>query len=386
MKQKRQFLWVFILFLIPMLACGGSLPDLNSNNPVVQPIITQVVAATTSVNTSFEAATNEEAALIELYQRVNPSVVNITVFATATNEAVLPFSQGSGFVYDTTGTIVTNAHVVHGAEQIEVNFYNGHTAEAELVGFDLNSDLAVLHVNELPEGVAALPLASMEGLAVGQTVVAIGNPFGYEGTLTRGIISGLGRTIPALTIFSIPQSIQTDAAINPGNSGGPLLNMRGEVIGVNAQIVTGDNTEANSGVGFAIPVSIVNRVVPSLVQNGEYIWPWMGVAGGDVTLSLVKAMDLADDKGAYIADVADNGPAEKAGLRGGTSNVTIDGRELTVGGDIVTAIDGQPVNSFDDMLVYVALQTSPGQEVVLTVLRDGELMDITLELEPRPSD
>jgi 2-alkenal reductase len=206
----------------------------------------------------------------------------------------------------------------------------------------------------------------MEGLAVGQTVVAIGNPFGYEGTLTRGIISGLGRTIPALTIFSIPQSIQTDAAINPGNSGGPLFNMRGEVIGVNAQIVTGDNTEANSVVGFAIPVSIVNRVVPSLVQNGEYIWPWMGVAGGDVTLSLVKAMDLADDKGAYIADVADNGPAEKAGLRGGTSNVTI---------------DGQPVNSFDDMLVYVALQTSPGQEVVLTVLRDGEPMDITLELE-----
>ena len=389
MKQSLRSLWVIVLFLAPLLACSIFTPDAGANSPEVQPVITQLVAPTVAVNTSFETkTTNEEATLVELYQRVNPSVVNITIYATASNDAVMPVSQGSGFVYDTNGNIVTNAHVVYGAELIEVNFYNGHTLEAELVGEDLNSDLAVVRVASLPEGISALPLGSMDKLAVGQTVVAIGNPFGYEGTLTRGIISALGRTIPALTVFSIPQSIQTDAAINPGNSGGPLLNLRGEVIGVNAQISSDDNssgTPANSGVGFAIPVSIISRVVPALVQDGEYIWPWLGVSGGDVNLILAKAMNLAEDRGAYIAQVVSNSPAEKAGLRGASGTVSVDGREISAGGDIVIAIDGQPVHSFDDLLVYVALQTRPGQEVLLTVLRDGEQMDIPLTLEPRPS-
>lgn len=389
MKQSRRSLWVLILFLAPLLACSFITPDTSTDSPDIQPVITQVVMPTAVVNTSFEPNVNEEATLVELYQRVNPSVVNITVYATASNDVVMPYSQGSGFVFDAAGNIVTNAHVIHGAELIEVNFYNGHTEEAELVGEDLNSDLAVVRVGSLPEGVSALPLGTMDELAVGQTVVAIGNPFGYEGTLTRGIISALGRTIPALNIFSIPQSIQTDAAINPGNSGGPLLNMRGEVIGVNAQISsdnnTSDTTPANSGVGFAIPVSIISRVVPALIQDGEYIWPWLGVSGGDVNLTLVKAMNLADDRGAYIALIVEDSPAERAGLRGATGTVSVDGREISAGGDIVIAIDGQPISSFDDLLVYVALQTKPGQQVVLTVLRDGEQLDIPLTLEPRPS-
>jgi 2-alkenal reductase len=189
-----------------------------------------------------------------------------------------------------------------------------------------------------------------------------------------------------LNVFSIPQSIQTDAAINPGNSGGPLLNLRGQVIGVNAQIRTDGDVRANSGVGFAIPVSIVTRVVPALIEEGGYTWPWLGVSGGSVSYLLAQAMDLPDDRGAYIAEVVQGGPADKAGLRGASDSVMQDGIEVPVGGDIVVAIDEQPVNTFDDLLIYVALEARPGQEVLLTVLRDGETIEVPLKLEPRPSD
>jgi 2-alkenal reductase len=225
----------------------------------------------------------------------------------------------------------------------------------------------------------------MDGLAVGQTVVAIGNPFGLEGTLTRGIISALGRTIPALTIFSIPQAIQTDAAINPGNSGGPLLNLKGEVIGVNAQIETNGTGASNLGVGFAIPVSLIQRVVPALIETGHYDWPWLGVSGYTVNPPLVKAMSLPVEQGAYVSTVTDGGPALAAGLMGTAETITQDGRTVEVGGDVITAIDGQPVKTFDDILVYLSLQTSPGQEVTLTILRDGKYQDVKLQLGTRPS-
>jgi 2-alkenal reductase len=224
----------------------------------------------------------------------------------------------------------------------------------------------------------------MEELAVGQTVVAIGNPFGLSGTLTRGIISALGRTIPALTQFSIPQSIQTDAAINPGNSGGPLLNLDGEVIGVNAQIETGGTGRANTGVGFAIPVSIIQRVVPGLIESGSYRWPWLGVAGRDVTPVLIKAMNLPVERGAYLSEIVPEGPAAKAGLIGSSEVATSDGREIDTGGDIITAVNGQQILSFDDLLIYVALNTSPGDEITLTVLRGGETKQIDLVLGERP--
>jgi 2-alkenal reductase len=294
--------------------------------------------------------------------------------------------QGSGFVYDSDGHIVTNAHVVHGSEQFEVTFSDGAARSATVVGEDLNSDLAVVKVDNLPEGVNPLSLGDMASLAVGQSVVAIGNPFGLEGTLTRGIISALGRSIPALTPFSIPQSIQTDAAINPGNSGGPLLNLNGEVIGVNAQIETGGVSQSNLGIGFAIPVSIVRLVVPDLIQSGVHHWAWLGVRGGNLTPALVKAMKLPVDKGAYIAQVINGGPSDKAGLRGAGRTETVDGRDVEVGGDVITAIDGQPVHTFDDLLIYVATSTQPGQEVQLTVLRGGETQEITVKLEERPEN
>ena len=310
-------------------------------------------------------------------------MVNITTYQTE-NDLLVPTSQGSGFVVDANGNIVTNAHVVHGAEQVEVTFPDGTSRIAEKVGEDLNADLAVLKVDSLPDGVQPLGFGDMGSLAVGQTVVAIGNPFGLEGSLTRGVISALGRNIPALTPFSIPQSIQTDAAINPGNSGGPLLNMDGEVIGVNAQIETGGTGRSNLGVGFAIPVSILRVVIPDLIQNGFHDWAYLGVQGSNLDPILIKAMDLPVDKGAYLVEILSDGPSAKADLHGATRTVTVDGRQVDIGGDVVTAVNGQPLRSFDDLLIYIALNSTPGTTIHLTILRDGKQQDVDVTLDKRP--
>ncbi len=387
MQTRKNPILLMVLFILALsltaLACRAFTPGSDTSG---LPEVT--VPVSTPINTTAPLpvlTTDEEAQMIALYERVNPAVVNVTLYTTQNNQMV-PTSQGSGFVYDAEGHIVTNAHVVHGAEQIDVTFSDGVVRSAEIVGEDLHSDLAVVRVDNLPAAAVALPLGNMDALRVGQNVVAIGNPFGYEGTLTRGIISALGRTIPALTVFSIPQSIQTDAAINPGNSGGPLLNLQGEVIGINAQIETDGSVAANSGVGFAIPVSIIQRVIPGLIKDGKYTWPWLGVRGRSLNLTLVQGMNLPVETGAYLWEVVADGPAAKAGLQGYKETITVDGRSEDVGGDVVIAIDGQPVHSFDDMLVYVALHTTPGQEVTLTVLRDGKEKTFVVKLEPRPAN
>jgi len=384
-RSNLRRIWPIFLFGLLVLSVSLACRVPFQSTPV-QVVVTAIAPAPVIENIQAPLPAiviSEEEALKALYAQVNPSVVNITVYLKEDNQ-VLPASQGSGFVYDPDGHIVTNAHVVHGAEQIDVTFSDGTIRAAEIVGEDLHSDLAVIRVEEMPAGTNPLPLGNMQDLAVGQSVVAIGNPFGLEGTLTRGIISALGRTIPALTTFSIPQSIQTDAAINPGNSGGPLLNLRGEVIGVNAQIETGGGSNSNSGVGFAIPVSIVQKVAPSLIQNGGFDWPWLGVRGRSLDLALVKAMDLPVEKGAYLWLVVEGGPAEKAGLVGASRTVEYDSRPVDVGGDVVTAIDGQTVESFDDLLIYVSLNGVPGQEVTLKIWRDGEYQDVKVVLEKRP--
>jgi S1-C subfamily serine protease len=267
---------------------------------------------------------------------------------------------------------------------VEAVFSDGTIKTAEIVGEDLHSDLAVINVEEVPEGVQPIPLGNIEDIQVGQTVIAIGNPFGLGGTLTSGIVSALGRTIPALTPFSIPESIQTDAAINPGNSGGPLINLRGEVIGVNAQIETSGFSRSNSGVGFAIPVSIVKRVVPELIEAGEFNWAWLGVVGGDVSPTLAQAMGLPVSRGAYISEVVEDGPASQSGLHGSLRDTVFEGRQLTIGGDVITAINGVEVNSFGDLLVYIAMNVLPGDEVTLTVFSDGEYEDLIVTLQERP--
>lgn len=345
------------------------------------------VVATDGVRTINVSPEDQEQRLINLYRLADPAVVNVTTYLANTNpnEAGIGLGQGSGFLYDDNGRIVTNNHVVENATRVEVSFSDGTTRQARILGVDPNSDLAVLKIDSTPAGVQPLSLGNSDGLQVGQAVAAIGNPFGLEGTLTTGVVSSLGRVVPSgLSQFSIPQVIQTDAAINPGNSGGPLLNLSGEVIGLNTQILTGDGSSANSGIGFAVPSNIIQKVVPSLISKGTYTWPWLGVRGGGVSPLLAKANKLGELRGAYIAEVITSGPAAKAGLRGADREIEIDSLLVPVGGDLVKAVDGQEVFSFDDLLEYVVLRAEVGQKLKLTIVRDGQEQIIEVELEARP--
>ncbi len=395
---NHRLLWIFVLIPVLILACSlstnlpisvGSQPSPETTiavipvQPTLAPVQTQ--SANLPPSTPLTTEQDDQTSLIALYKRVNPAVVNIIIYLQESN-AIVASGTGSGFVYDTQGHIITNAHVVEGSDQLDVIFSTGITRPAKIVGQDYSSDLAVIQVSDMPEGIQPLPLGDIASVQVGQTVVAIGNPFGLGGSLSKGIVSALGRTIPALNTFRIPQAVQTDAAINPGNSGGPLLNLQGEVIGINAQIETGSTSRSNSGVGFAIPVSVVKRVIPSLIINGKYSWPWVGVQGGDLNPTIAKGENLNIEQGAYLDVIIQDGPAEKAGLRGSTGSVTINGRDVPTGGDVITAIDGNPVNSFDDLLIYVALSTSPGQKITLTIVRDGKTISVPVTLEPRPAN
>jgi S1-C subfamily serine protease len=356
-----------------------------------------------------------ESTLINIYERTNPSVVNIRVVGQSLPSSVQlpdlpelfpnqpqspnspefqpPTNQGlgSGFVWDTQGNIITNNHVVEGAEKIEVTFSDETVVTAELVGADPDSDLAVIRV-DLPTGqLQPVQMGDSEMLRVGQLAIAIGNPFGLEGTMTVGIVSALGRSLPAsdgLTggpVYSIPNVIQTDAPINPGNSGGVLLNDVGEVIGVTAAIES--PVRANAGIGFVIPSSIVNQVVPELIENGSFAHPYLGISGVSLFPDLATAMDLEkDQRGAMVAAVSPDGPADKAGLLGSDRQVTIDGLDMQVGGDVITAIDGQPVADMDDLIVYLSADAVVGQQVILTVLRDGDLVEVKVTLEARPAE
>jgi len=321
--------------------------------------------------------------LTALYKQVNPGVVNIQVYVS--RGMLSGQGAGSGFIFDNEGHIVTNNHVVANADRVTVVFYNGIEAEAEIIGTDDDSDLAVVQVDELVSGAHPLPLGDSDAVEVGESVVAIGNPFQLGGSMTAGIVSAVGRTIPSLAAqFRIPQAIQTDAAINPGNSGGPLLNLKGEVIGVNAQIAQ-TGVRANAGVGFAIPSNIVQLVVPELIEKGSYQWPWLGVEGGSVNLTIMKANNLQTQRGAYIGRVVEGGAAARAGLRGATQTREIDGLRVPVGGDVVIEADGKPIADFSDLLVEVAFR-KPGDKMKLTILRDGQRRQVTITLAPRPAD
>jgi 2-alkenal reductase len=292
-------------------------------------------------------------------------------------------SEGSGFVWDSEGHIVTNYHVVEGASEVEVIFFNRRAVKARVIGTDPHSDMAVLKVDERKVSAKPLPLGDSDRLVVGQMVVAIGNPFGETWTMTHGIISALGRTEKSgSTPFSIPKMIQTDAPINPGNSGGPLLDISGRVIGVNTMILS--PVRGSSGVGFAIPVNLVRRVVPVLIAQGKYEYAWLGISGTDLALDTAKAMDLPEDThGALVLEVVPGSPADEAGLRG-SHKVELYGKPMYVGGDVIVAVDGHPIEGMSELVTYLALKTRPGQTIDLTVIRDGKRITVPVTLGVRP--
>jgi 2-alkenal reductase len=340
----------------------------------------------------------EELLLINIYERVNPSVVNILVTVddeersgNIPNNLFPAQGQGSGFVVDTAGHILTNNHVVEEAEKVEVTFYDGTMVDAEVIGADPDSDLAILKVRVAAESLRPVAWGDSDGLRVGQRAVAIGNPFGLEGTLTTGIISALGRSLPTESgAFRIPEIVQTDAAINPGNSGGPLLNSQGEVIGVNTAIVprrggTFGSERSFLGVGFAVPANLAKRVVPSLIEFGRYRHPWIGFSGNTVTSEIAEAMDLPVAAGALVVQVISGSPADDAGLRGGTREMVFEnGLDTTIGGDVILRIDSEEIEVFDDLISFLSRRGEVGKTVTLTIVRDGEEQSLELTLGPRP--
>jgi 2-alkenal reductase len=313
-----------------------------------------------------------EQAFIELFERTSGSVVHVGV----------DDGQGSGFVYDDLGHIVTNNHVIAQANTVVISFADGSQLDATVVGTDPSSDLAVLKVEAGPGELNAVELADSDQLRVGQLVVAIGSPFGLANTLTTGVISGLDRLFPGAAApgggrYNIPDIIQTDAAINPGNSGGPLLDLRGYVIGVNTAIES--PVRGSSGVGFAVPANVVAVVIPQLIDNGSVAHPWLGISGSELNASLAESLGLErDQRGIAIGTVIEGGPAEDAGILAANQATGLDG-------DVVVGIENQEVKEFDDLLGYIVEQTAVGQTVDLHVLRDGEIITVPVTLGERPS-
>jgi S1-C subfamily serine protease len=343
------------------------------------------------------ALANQERLLVELYRRASPAVVSIEVLGgslPADHPPVpgLPdqrLGQGSGFLFDDQGHIVTNNHVVDGATRLQVRFFDGTTALAELIGADPYSDLAVVQVAALPDGVAPLALGDATLLAVGQTAVAIGSPFGEQNTLTVGVISGLGRTLRGPTrssgAFSIPNIIQTDAAINPGNSGGPLLSVRGEVIGVNTAIAVSRGGSSFEGVGYAVPASTVMRVAPALIAAGRYDHPWMGIGMYSLDALSAERLDLPVGRGVLLVDVQPGSPAQQAGLQAGATPRDLNGRSVRVGGDIIVALNGHPIADSDQLIGLIERHHQVGDTIMLGLVRaDGSPAEVELTLAPRP--
>jgi S1-C subfamily serine protease len=393
--MKRAGVLILATLLLASLACV-----LPSATPTVVQVVPTLASAVSPATPAVPAPSGQAGSttnLAALYQQVDPGVVAIWTFTSTggTQDTTVPIGQGSGFVIDTQGHIVTNQHVVADAETIEVDFPSGVRAWAEVLGTDLDSDLAVLKVDVPADQLVPLPLGDSDQVRVGETVFAIGNPFGLSGTMTSGIVSAIGRTLdserasPGGQPFTSGDIIQTDAAINPGNSGGPLVNLRGEVIGVNRSIrtetytVSGD--AANSGVGFAIPINIVKRVVPSLIETGSYEYPYLGISSlseSALNLNTLQQLDLpADTVGIYVTCVTDGGPADRAGMRGAGS---CESSNLLTGGDLIVAIDGHPLETFNDLISYLVSSTQVGQQILVTVVREGERTDLTLTVAARP--
>jgi S1-C subfamily serine protease len=408
--MKKGYVLIISILLAFLLAFSGCAAESLSNASVPASPST-VAPSVDSSPSSISTLADIEATLENIYTRVSPSVVNIrviqkqeVVFPTLPEIPGFPFFNlpmpqgpqeyyakglGSGFVWDKQGHIVTNSHVVSGADRISVTFQDGTTVSGKVIGSDPDSDLAVVKVEISVDALQPVAVADSTQVKVGQLAVAIGNPFGLQGTMTVGFVSALGRLLPTDSessigsTYSIPDVIQTDAPINPGNSGGVLVDRDGRVIGVTSAIIS--SSGANAGIGFAIPSAIVLKVVPALIETGHYEHPWLGISGLSLNPDIAKAMGLKpEQRGALIVDVIPSSPADEAGLQGSDRQATIDGDQIRVGGDVITAIDGQPVKTFDDLVTYLARSTEIGQSVTLDILSQGREKQAKVTLVARP--
>ena len=398
-KNRMLMVSLLLALAVAATACCGSLTRTTgpaqispaaTPYPTYTPYPTPVRPGATVPSTSIPIA-SLESQVEAVYQQVGPSVVNITSKVINYNFFMQPVPQegaGSGFIYDSDGHVVTNYHVVENAEEVTVGFSGGKVLPATIVGTDPSTDLAVLQVD--PAGLPPpLPLADSKQLRVGQFVVAIGNPFRLDSTLTLGIISALERVIESPDGRFIGEAIQTDAAINPGNSGGPLLNLVGEVIGVNSQIV--GVTGANVGIGFAISANTVRRVAPELISRGRYPHPWLGISALPLSKEIADAfreagVSVAADEGLLILEATQDSPAARAGIRGGDRTVRIGSTRVPVGGDIITALDGKRMANLQQLTVYLESTKRVGDTAQVSLIRDNRETTVTVTLGERPTE
>ena len=405
--MRKKFALVGVLLLLAALVLAGcSQPSLN----LIQPSVSNASAQETTSQAAQAPDASQvldvlQTTLGQIYDQVSPSVVNIQMTINSSGQSFrmpsipgmpslpnqIPQQQGlaSGFVWDTAGHIVTNNHVVDGASEVTVTFYDGTTVPAEVVGTDPNSDLAVIKVDLPADQLHPVQVADSAGLKVGQLAVAIGNPFGLEGTMTVGFISALNRSLPVdstslVGSYTIPDIIQTDAPINPGNSGGVLLNDQGQLVGVPTAIES--SSGSNSGIGFAVPSAIVQKVVPALIDKGSVEYAWLGITGTTLTADLAEAMGLSSNqRGVLVISITAGGPAEKAGLQGSDKQVDLNGEQAQVGGDVIVAINDQQVKQFEDLATYLVGRANVGDQVTLTILRDGKEQTVEATLAARPA-
>lgn len=402
--MKKIFPWFVIASLaLAMLACSFGptvlvptqrpqgaatrVPQLQATQPAQRPAPTAAPERPQAVAPQTLSAQELDVVLPDLYEQIIPGVVSIL---TVDDQGG---GLGSGFVFDKKGNIITNYHVVQGATNLEVDFGSGLKTRATVAATDIDSDLAVVKVDVPADQLKPLTMGDSDQVKVGQQVVAVGNPFGLTGSITLGIVSAKGRTLDSMRqsgnggFFSSGDIIQTDASINPGNSGGPLINLKGEVVGINRAIrttgTTANGEPVNSGIGFAIPINIVKKVVPVLIASGKYDYPYLGISfHSSMSLTDYEAIGVKQTWGAYVVDVTAGGPGDKAGVRAGKKATNTAG--LASGGDLVIAVDGKPVREFGDLIGYVLENKSPGDKITLTILRDTEKKEVTVTLGKRP--
>jgi S1-C subfamily serine protease len=395
MEDNIKKITVILLSTIGAVAIIGSLTQALLISPLHSTMAQQKQQQNVIQSSSIDPlpSSSSSSSLANVFKRVENSVVQITSTRSNPNQITIingvpangkSTALGSGFVYDNQGHIVTNYHVIDGATAADVTFTDGNTYSAKVIGKDPDADIAVLQITDdfSGEKVVPLPIANSSSLNPGDQLIAIGNPFGLSGTITTGIVSGEGRLLPNPdTGFSIPNIVQTDAAINPGNSGGPLLNSQGRVIGMNTAILS--RTGSYSGVGFAIPSNTIAKEVPLIIKNGTYVHPWLGISGGKITPEIAQTAGLSRNyQGVVIGSVQPGSPADKAGLQAMTQDMSGSNTHI---GDIITAVDGHPTKQIDDIINYIDSNKSVGDNVKLTINRNGQTMDVTATLQARPN-